>query len=233
MDNRIKQYLFDIEQSIEDIELFMGSVNSFSEYEKDKLVKRAVEREIEIIGEAMNRILQIDESIKISNVRQIVRTRNRIIHGYDDVDDVVIYGIVKKHLPILKLEISELWAECQFGTLCVQKNLWEELFAPLRLCVQPARAECQSGNPLRALRLCVKKAWKKYPLRLLFPPPLIRHQQLTHMHLQDIGDLVEHFQGRLHIIGTPAGNGRPVAADLFGQPGGGFFLFHQHDFYAV
>jgi len=108
MDNRIKQYLFDIEQSIEDIELFMGSVNSFSEYEKDKLVKRAVEREIEIIGEAMNRILQIDESIKISNVRQIVRTRNRIIHGYDDVDDVVIYGIVKKHLPILKLEISEL-----------------------------------------------------------------------------------------------------------------------------
>lgn len=108
MDNRIKQYLFDIEQSIEDIELFMRAVNSFEEYEKDKLVKRAVEREIEIIGEAMNRILKIDESIKISNALQIVRTRNRIIHGYDDVDDVVIYGIVKKHLPVLKQEISEL-----------------------------------------------------------------------------------------------------------------------------
>ena len=108
MDNRIKQYLFDIEQSIEDIALFMRAVNSFEEYEKDKLVKRAVEREIEIIGEAMNRILKIDESVKISNARQIVRTRNRIIHGYDDVDDVVIYGIVKKHLPILKQEISEL-----------------------------------------------------------------------------------------------------------------------------
>lgn len=108
MDNRIKQYLFDIEQSIEDIELFMRTVNSFEEYEKDKLVKRAVEREIEIIGEAMNRILKIDESVKISNARQIVRTRNRIIHGYDDVDDMVIYGIVKKHLPILKQEISKL-----------------------------------------------------------------------------------------------------------------------------
>ena len=108
MDNRIKQYLFDIEQSIEDIELFMRAINSFEEYEKDKLIKRAVEREIEIIGEAMNRILKIDESIKISNARQIVRTRNRIIHGYDDVDDVVIYGIVKKHLPVLKQEISEL-----------------------------------------------------------------------------------------------------------------------------
>ena len=101
MDNRIKQYLFDIEQSIEDIELFMRAINSFEEYEKDKLIKRAVEREIEIIGEAMNRILKIDESIKISNARQIVRTRNRIIHGYDDVDDVVIYGTVKKHLPVL------------------------------------------------------------------------------------------------------------------------------------
>lgn len=90
MDNRIKQYLFDIEQSIEDIELFMRAINSFEEYEKDKLIKRAVEREIEIIGEAMSRILKIDESIKISDARQIVRTRNRIIHGYDDVDDVVI-----------------------------------------------------------------------------------------------------------------------------------------------
>lgn len=108
MDNRIKQYLFDIEQSIEDIELFMRAINSFEEYEKDKLVKRAVEREIEIIGEAMNRILKIDESIKISNARQIVRTRNWIIHGYDDVDDGVIYGVVKKHLPTLKQEISEL-----------------------------------------------------------------------------------------------------------------------------
>ena len=88
MDNRIKQYLFDIEQSIED--MFMRAINSFEEYEKDKLLKRAVERVIEIIGEAMSRILKIDESIKISNARQIVRTRNRIIHGYDDVDDVVI-----------------------------------------------------------------------------------------------------------------------------------------------
>lgn len=60
MDNRIKQYFFDIEESIEDIELFMRAVNSFEEYEKDKLVKRSVEREIEIIGEAMNRILKID-----------------------------------------------------------------------------------------------------------------------------------------------------------------------------
>lgn len=108
MDNRIKQYLFDIEQSIADVELFMAPIKSYEEFEKSKLVRRAIEREIEIIGEAMNRILAIDNSIKISNARQIVDTRNKIIHGYDEVDDIVIYGIVRKHLPILKKEIQKL-----------------------------------------------------------------------------------------------------------------------------
>lgn len=89
MDNRIKQYLFDIEQSIADIELFMTHITSFDDFEKSKLVRRAIEREIEIIGEAMNRILAIDNSIKISNARKIVDTRNKIIHGYDEVDDIL------------------------------------------------------------------------------------------------------------------------------------------------
>ena len=108
MNNLIKQYLFDIEKSIEEIEIFMKGVNTFEEYEKNLLLKRAIEREIEIIGEAMNRILKIDDSIKITNSRQIVSTRNKIIHGYDDVDDLLIYGIIKKHIPSLKKEISKL-----------------------------------------------------------------------------------------------------------------------------
>lgn len=108
MDNRIKQYLFDIEQSIADVELFMASIHSYEEFAGSKLIRRAIEREIEIIGEAMNRILAIDSSIQISNARQIVDTRNKIIHGYDEVDDLVIYGIVRKHIPLLKKEIQEL-----------------------------------------------------------------------------------------------------------------------------
>lgn len=100
--------MFDIEQSLSDIETFMSTIKSFQDFEKDKLIRRAVEREIEIIGEAMNRILVIDKDIKVSNARQIVNTRNKIIHGYDEVDDMLIYGIVKKHLPILKEEISNL-----------------------------------------------------------------------------------------------------------------------------
>ena len=73
--------------------------------------KRAVERNIEIIGEALSRILKGDETIVISNSRKIVDTRNRIIHGYDSVSDDVIWGIVIRHLPILQTEIQVLLGE--------------------------------------------------------------------------------------------------------------------------
>ena len=69
--------------------------------------KRAVERNIEIIGEAMNRILKHDGKIEISNSRKIVDVRNRIIHGYDSVSDDVIWGIVIKNLPVLQKEVEQ------------------------------------------------------------------------------------------------------------------------------
>ena len=108
MDNRVKQYLFDIEKSIEDIESYISSIASFQEYEEDKMIRRAVEREIEIIGEAMNRILKIDPGIDIPKAREIVSTRNKIIHGYDEVDAMIIYVVATKHLQILKDHIAAL-----------------------------------------------------------------------------------------------------------------------------
>lgn len=86
MDNRVKQYLFDIENSMATIEEFMRPVASFEDYSNHKMLLRAIEREIEIIGEAMNRILKIQPDIEISGGKN----RNKIIHGYDEVDDVVI-----------------------------------------------------------------------------------------------------------------------------------------------
>ncbi|MEO0339743.1 MAG: HepT-like ribonuclease domain-containing protein [Bacteroidota bacterium] len=62
----------------------------------------------QIIGEAMNRILKIDPSIKISNARSIVNIRNKIIHGYDEVDNVIIYTVATKHLDVLKGDIAKL-----------------------------------------------------------------------------------------------------------------------------
>jgi uncharacterized protein with HEPN domain len=112
MDNDIKAWLYDILNAIMEIESFFGDgTKEFSKYQSDLKTKRAVERNIEIIGEALNRILKRDETIVISNSRKIVDTRNRIIHGYDSVSDDVIWGIVIRHLPILQAEIQTLLGE--------------------------------------------------------------------------------------------------------------------------
>ena len=112
MDNDIKPWLYDILNAIMEIEgFFNDSTKEFAKYQNDLRTKRAVERNIEIIGEALSRILKRDETILISNSRKIVDTRNRIIHGYDSVSDDVIWGIVIRHLPILQTEIQELLGE--------------------------------------------------------------------------------------------------------------------------
>ena len=80
----------------------------FEIYQNDLRTKRAVERNIEIIGEAMSRILKVETEIKISSSRKIVDVRNRIIHGYDSVSDDVIWGILIRNLPILQKEVEEL-----------------------------------------------------------------------------------------------------------------------------
>lgn len=112
MDIDIKAWLYDILNAITEIESFFNnSTKEFSIYQNDLRTKRAIERNIEIIGEALGRILKRDETILISNSRKIVDTRNRIIHGYDSVSDEVIWGIIIRHLPILQTEIQELLGE--------------------------------------------------------------------------------------------------------------------------
>ena len=80
----------------------------FEENTRDIKTKRAVERNIEIIGEAINRILKKDERFKIENAHKIIGTRNRIAHGYDKISDDLIWSIVINHLPKLKVEVSIL-----------------------------------------------------------------------------------------------------------------------------
>jgi len=109
MDNEIKTWLYDIQQAIEEIESFFDDQPKIYEnYKNDLRTKRAVERNIGIIGEATNRILKHDCNIVISNARKIVDLRNRIIHGYDSVSDETIWGIVINHIPLLKTEIKEM-----------------------------------------------------------------------------------------------------------------------------
>ncbi len=107
MDNKIKTWLYDVINSIEEIESFFENKPLiFSDYQKDIKTKRAVERNIEIIGEAVNRILKENPDFKIENSRNIIGTRNRIIHSYDNIADDMIWSIVINSLPKLKSEIK-------------------------------------------------------------------------------------------------------------------------------
>ena len=109
MDEDIKSWCYDILNSIEEIEsYFTDADRNFSSYKSNTVVKRAVERNLEIIGEAMNRIMKRDSSLNFPDSRKIIDTRNRIIHSYDNVSDDIIWSIVINHLPKLKSEIQTL-----------------------------------------------------------------------------------------------------------------------------
>lgn len=67
-----------------------------------------MERDLRIIGEAMNRIVEKDPSVKLADIRLIIATRNKIIHGYETISDRIIWAIIHDDLPVLKKEIESL-----------------------------------------------------------------------------------------------------------------------------
>jgi uncharacterized protein with HEPN domain len=111
MDVNIKTWLLDIQTSIDEIFQFIGDRRDFSAYQRDLKTKKAVERNLEIIGEAVNRILKHEDSFPIENARGIIGTRNRIIHSYDMISDELIWTIVVKELPSLKVQVDRLLEE--------------------------------------------------------------------------------------------------------------------------
>ncbi|MEZ4939132.1 MAG: HepT-like ribonuclease domain-containing protein [Crocinitomicaceae bacterium] len=114
MDERIQKWLYDIKVAIDEVDSFFeGESMIFENYQKNKMLKRAVEREFEIIGEAMNRILKRDESFieKIEDAINIVGLRNQVIHAYDNISDESIWAIIINHLPRLKKDVNALLNE--------------------------------------------------------------------------------------------------------------------------
>ncbi len=107
MTNSANKYLYDIKKSLEAISFHLGEIKTIELFKKNLTVKRAVEREIEIIGEAMNSLLSINPEIQISDARKIIGMRNRIIHGYDFVKDNVIWDVITVSIPILKSEVEK------------------------------------------------------------------------------------------------------------------------------
>ncbi|MBN2652649.1 MAG: DUF86 domain-containing protein [Spirochaetales bacterium] len=108
MDRKVLKLLYDIKLSIESINDFTKTTVSFEEYTSNKLLKRAVEREFEIIGEALNNSIKIDKNLKINNYQKIISFRNYLIHGYSDISDKVVYSIILKDLKLLEDEVTNL-----------------------------------------------------------------------------------------------------------------------------
>jgi uncharacterized protein with HEPN domain len=109
MNNPTRKLLFDILDSGRSIQAWCEDAD-YEEYETNRQLRRAVEREFEIIGEALNHLAQSDAetALSITHLARIVGFRNRIIHGYDTIDNATVWGVIERYLPSLLTEVDGL-----------------------------------------------------------------------------------------------------------------------------
>jgi len=105
MTEKDKKYLSDILIAINLIEEFLEGINSFGKYSTDSKTKSAIERQLVIIGEAVNNFLRSSPSNTLKSAQKIVNFRNRLVHAYDSVDDNIVWVIIQNHLLPLKTEV--------------------------------------------------------------------------------------------------------------------------------
>jgi uncharacterized protein with HEPN domain len=108
MTEKSTKYLSDILMAIELIEEFIVDDKDFTLYDQDRKTQSAVERQLAIIGEALNQFKKLEPEVKIENDKQIISFRNRLVHAYDSLDNSMIWVIISKHLTPLKIEIQKL-----------------------------------------------------------------------------------------------------------------------------
>ena len=109
MDEYIEKHLIDVLNAINEVESFFADrPKLFQEFQNDMLRQRAVERNIEILGEAINRILKANPEFQLTNAKAIINTRNRVIHGYDSVTTEFLWSLIMKHIPALKNDVENI-----------------------------------------------------------------------------------------------------------------------------
>jgi uncharacterized protein with HEPN domain len=109
MQPKILKFLLDIQSIIQEIELIKTKTkNDFKAFKSDIILQRATERDLEIIGEAIRKIIEIDPSITISSAKNIIGLRNIISHAYDSVEPEMILGIIQNNIPVLADEINKI-----------------------------------------------------------------------------------------------------------------------------
>ena len=106
MTHNPKVCLHDAVSACELIEQFTDGI-TLAEYLKDLKTKSAVERQFEILGEALNRIKKLDPELlnDISDCQRIIAFRNVIAHAYDAIDDEVVFLVIKKQIPALLADL--------------------------------------------------------------------------------------------------------------------------------
>lgn len=112
MQRDVEKHLLDILAAARDVQQFVGTM-SFGEYHGDKLVKAAVERKFEIIGEALNRVARMspETAAKIREFEKIIAFRNLVIHKYDVVSDPLVWDVIKNKLPLLIEDVEKLQSD--------------------------------------------------------------------------------------------------------------------------
>jgi len=110
----IRTYLFDIAQACVLLGQFTAG-KTFADYATEPLLRSAVERQFEIIGEALNQALHLDPSLaaRISDAGRIIAFRNRLIHAYASIADEVVWGVLETNLPTLQREVDALLREAE------------------------------------------------------------------------------------------------------------------------
>ena len=109
MQPRVLKYILDIQSIIEEIESIKKiTENNFNFFKSDIILQRAVERELEIIGEAVRKILELEPSINIGSAKNIIGLRNIISHSYDNVEPELVWGIIQNNIPVLSIEVNNI-----------------------------------------------------------------------------------------------------------------------------
>lgn len=107
-DKSIEKYMYDVIDSINAIQVFTKDATDFDSFVSSRLLTSAIERELQIIGEAVICALKIKPDLNISEVQKIKATRNIIVHDYDGINYRILWDIVNNHLPILKTEAEAI-----------------------------------------------------------------------------------------------------------------------------
>ena len=109
MKDDVLKELYDIRKAASTIRRFLTG-KKYEDYAEDELLRSAVERKFEIIGEALNRIGKVDPSVlsEIREYRSIVSFRNILIHGYNSIDNRIVWGVVEEDLDNLIQDVTRL-----------------------------------------------------------------------------------------------------------------------------